>query len=130
MKKEKEIASWSRALYLALEENPNKAKDIFENLEKSLVKKKTLIPGIVKKFNLMYEKEKSAELILAREMGESEKKIIKEKIQKSVPQAQKIKEKVDENLLAGFRLKTKDVLVKASLRDILQKLKNKTYGHN
>jgi len=130
MKKEKEIASWSRALYLALEENPNKAEDIFHNLEKSLEKKKAMIPGIVKKFSMMYEKEKSADLILAREMSESDKKIIKEKIQKSVPQAQKINEKVDENLLAGFRLKTKDVLVKASLRDVLQKLKNKTYGHN
>lgn len=130
MKKEKEIASWSRALYLALEENPNKAENIFQNLGKSLEKKKTLLPAIVKKFNRIYEKEKSAELILAKEMAESDKKIIKEKIQKSVPQAQKIKEKVDENLLAGFRLKTKDVLVKASLRDILQKLKNKTYGHN
>jgi len=130
MKKEKEIASWSRALYLALEENPNKAKDIFQNLEKSLMKKKALIPGIVKKFNRMYEKEKSADLILAREMGESDKKTIKEKIKKSVPQAQMIQEKVDGNLLAGFRLKTKDVLIKASLKDVLQKIKNKTYGHN
>ena len=124
MKKEKEISSWARALYLAFEENPDKLKQIMSNLNKSLVKKQALIPGIAKKFEKMYKKEKSAELVLAMAMEEGDKKKIKEKIQESMPQMQTVQERIDDNLLAGFRVKTKDVLVKASLRDILQKLKN------
>jgi F0F1-type ATP synthase delta subunit len=130
MKKEKEISSWTRALYLAFEEHPDKLKQIMSNLNKSLIKKQALIPGIAKKFEKMYKKEKSAELILAMKMEEGDKKKIKEKIQESMPQMQTMQERIDVDLLAGFRLKTKDVLVKASLRDVLQKLKNKTYGHN
>ncbi|MDD5098493.1 MAG: F0F1 ATP synthase subunit delta [Candidatus Pacebacteria bacterium] len=130
MKKEKEISSWARALYLAFEEHPDKLGQIMSNLNKSLIKKQALISGIAKKFEKMYKKEKNAELILAMKMEEGDKKKIKEKIQESMPQMQTMHESIDGNLLAGFRVKTKDVLVKASLRDILQKLKNKTYGHN
>jgi len=130
MKLEKEISSWSRALYLALEENPGKSKEIFSNLKKALDKKEFLLPSILKKVERIYMKEKRAELALPYEISEKEKNEIKEKIKEVVKGIEKVDDVLDESLLAGFRLKTKDVLVKASLKDVLTKLKNKIYGYN
>lgn len=130
MKIEKEISSWARALYLSLEEHPEKAGEIFANLKKSLSKKQVFIPAIIKKLQIMYSKEKTAQLFLAQDFSEKEKNEIKKKIKEIVKGIDKVDDVLDENLLAGFRLKTKDVLVKASMRDVLLKLKNKIYGYN
>lgn len=130
MKPEKEVSSWARALYLALEENPGKSKEIFANLKGSLGKKDFLLPSILKKVERIYMKEKRAELSLPYDISEKEKKEIKEKIREAVKGIEKVDDVLDESLLAGFRLKTKDVLIKASLKDVLTKLKNKTYGYN
>ena len=51
-------------------------------------------------------------------------------IPKKIKGIDKIEDEIDRDLLAGFRLKTKDILVKASLKDTLIKLKNKIYGYN
>jgi F0F1-type ATP synthase delta subunit len=130
MKIEKEISSWARALYLSLEAHPEKADEIFANLKKSLNKKSVFIPAIIKKLQRIYLKEKTAELFLAQEFNEAEKNEIKEKIKGIVKGINKVDDVLDKSLLAGFRLKTKDVLVKASMKDILLKLKNKIYGYN
>jgi F0F1-type ATP synthase delta subunit len=130
MKIEKEISSWARALYLSLEEHPEKSDEIFANLKKSLGKKSVYIPAIVKKLQRMYRKEKTAELSLAQDFNEKEKNEIKGKIKEIVKGIDKVDDVLDESLLAGFRLKTKDVLVKASMKDVLLKLKNKIYGYN
>lgn len=130
MKIEKEISSWARALYFSLEEHPEKKDEIFANLKKSLNKKSVYIPAIIKKLQRIYLKEKTAELFLAQEFSEAEKKQIKNKIKGIVKGIDKVDDVLDESLLAGFRLKTKDVLVKASMKDILLKLKNKIYGYN
>lgn len=130
MKVEKEISSWARALYQSLEENPGKAKEVFVNLKKSLSKKEFLLPSIFKKVERIYMKDKKAELILSHDLSQKEKEEIKEKIKKVVKGIEKVDDVLDETLLAGFRLKTKDVLVKASLKDVLTKLKNKIYGYN
>ncbi len=130
MKIEKEISSWARALYLSLEEHPEKSDEIFSNLKKALGKKTAYLPAIMKKLQRMYLKEKSAELFLAQNFNEKEKEEIKEKIKGVIKGIDKVDDVLDESLLAGFRLKTKDVLVKASLKDVLVKLKNKIYGYN
>jgi len=130
MKIEKEISSWARALYLSLEDHPEKSDEIFANLKKSLGKKSVYIPAIVKKLQRMYLKEKTAALFLAQEFNDKEKEEIKEKIKEIVKGINKVDDVLDESLLAGFRLKTKDVLVKASMKDVLLKLKNKIYGYN
>ncbi|MFA5207633.1 MAG: F0F1 ATP synthase subunit delta [Candidatus Paceibacterota bacterium] len=130
MKTEKEISSWARALYLSLEEHPEDTKKIFANLKKSLEKKSVFIPSIIKKLQRIYLKEKRAELFLAQDFSEKEKSEIKNKIKDIVKGIEKVDDVLDESLLAGFRLKTKDVLVKASMKDILLKLKNKIYGYN
>ncbi|MFA5169404.1 MAG: F0F1 ATP synthase subunit delta [Candidatus Paceibacterota bacterium] len=130
MKIEKEISSWARALYLALEENPGKAKEIFSNLKKSLGRKESFFSPILKKVERMYLKEKRAELSLSHDLNDKDKKEIKENIKDILKGIEKVDDVLDESLLAGFRLKTKDVLVKASLKDVLTKLKNKIYGYN
>ncbi|MFZ2390327.1 MAG: F0F1 ATP synthase subunit delta [Minisyncoccales bacterium] len=130
MKIEKEISSWARALYLSLEEHPEDTKKIFANLKKSLEKKSVFIPSIIKKLQRIYLKEKRAELFLAQDFSEKEKNEIKNKIKDMVKGIEKVDDVLDESLLAGFRLKTKDVLVKASMKDVLLKLKNKIYGYN
>jgi len=64
MNTEKEISCWSRALYLSLEENPDNYEKIFANLKSSLGKKIIYLPAIIKKAEMIYNKEKKAKLYL------------------------------------------------------------------
>lgn len=127
MNTEKEISYWSRALYLSLEENPDNYEMIFANLKSSLGKKIIYLPAIIKKAEMIYNKEKKAKLYLSHDFDKED--IIK-KIKEKFKGIDKIEDEIDRDLLAGFRLKTKDILVKASLEDTLIKLKNKIYGYN
>jgi len=128
MKTEKEISYWARALYLTLEKDPSNFESIFSNLKSSLGKKIAYLPAIIKKVERMYNKEKKAKLFLSHDFNNKEE--IKEKIKNEIKGIEKIEDVLDENLLGGFRLRTKDVLIKASIRDTLIKLKNKIYGYN
>ncbi len=130
MKVDKKATFWAKTLYLSITNDPENAKKIFENLERASGKRIIFLLAILKKFEKIYMREKRAELILARAMSEKDKEEIKKKMKKILVGMEKIDDVVDESLLAGFRLKMKDVLIKASLKDVLQKLKNKTYGHN
>jgi len=127
MKTEKEISYWARALYLSLEKNPENNEVIFVNLKNSLGKKITYLPAIIKKAEMIYNKEKKAKLYISHKFDNAD--IIK-KIKEEFKGIDKIEYEIDEDLLAGFRLKTKDLLIKASLKDVLIKLKNKIYGYN
>lgn len=117
-------------MYAAVMDNPLKAEEIFSNLKKTLVKKKEIIPAIIKKFINIYSREQKAKLTLAKEIDESQKNYIEKKIKAILGEDKEIEYSLNTELLAGFRLKTKDVLIKASLKDILTGLKNKIYGHN
>jgi F0F1-type ATP synthase delta subunit len=127
MKTEKEISCWGRALYLSLEKNPDNYEMIFANLKSSLGKKITYLPAIIKKAEMIYNKEKKAKLYISHDF---DKEGIIKKIKEELKGIDKIEEEVDNNLLGGFRLKTKDILIKASIKDTLMKLKNKIYGYN
>jgi F0F1-type ATP synthase delta subunit len=128
MKTEKEISYWARALYLTLEKDPSNSESIFSNLKSALGKKIAYLPAIIKKVERMYNKEKKAKLFLSHNFNNKEE--IKAKIKNEIKGIEKIEDVLDENLLGGFRLRTKDVLIKASIRDTLIKLKNKIYGYN
>ena len=128
MKTEKEISYWARALYLTLEKDPSNSESIFSNLKSALGKKIAYLPAIIKKVERMYNKEKKAKLFLSHDFNNKEE--IKAKIKNEIKGIEKIEDVLDENLLGGFRLRTKDVLIKASIRDTLIKLKNKIYGYN
>ena len=129
MKKEKEVTILARSLYLSLKENPEKKQEIFSNLLKILEKKKELLFPILKKAENIYKKEESAELVLALDFDKGLKEELEIKIQDILKEKKEINYSLDESLLAGFRLKTKDIFIKASLKDVLIKMKKK-YGLN
>ncbi|MFA5228166.1 MAG: F0F1 ATP synthase subunit delta [Candidatus Paceibacterota bacterium] len=127
MKTEKVISYWARALYISLEKTPENYEAIFNNLKLSLGKRINYLPVIIKKLQMIYNKEKKAKLYISHDFERIE---IVKKIKEKISGIETFEEEIDKNLLAGFRLKTKDILIKASLRDTLIKLKNKIYGHN
>jgi len=127
MKTEKEISYWGRALYLLLEDSPKDWEVIFDNLKSSLGKKKVYLPAIIKKAERINNKEKKAVLFISHDF---EREDIMKKIKEDIGGIDRFEVILDEDLLAGFRLKTKDILIKASLKDTLIKLKNKIYGYN
>ncbi|MFA5013464.1 MAG: F0F1 ATP synthase subunit delta [Candidatus Paceibacterota bacterium] len=129
MKKEKEVYFWAMALYRAVKDNPEKRTEIFVNLKKALVKKQETLPAIIKKFGKIYNAEEKALVSSAKNLKEEEKKEISEKAKRILDGKKEVEYSLDESLLGGFRLKTKDVLIKASLKDVLAGLK-KLYGHN
>ncbi|MDD4662228.1 MAG: F0F1 ATP synthase subunit delta [Candidatus Pacebacteria bacterium] len=130
MKKDKEILSWARALYLALEENKDDEEKVIKNLIQSLDKKNYLIPAIIKKYKSIKEKEGRIDVFVATEITEEMKEKINKQIEKLEGSGKIINYKVDKDLIGGFRIKTKDYLVKASIKDTLIKFKNNAYGYN
>ncbi len=130
MRIERKISLWAMVLYRLVLEKPGNIDKMLINLEKSLGRKKIFMPAIIKKFIIIYLRENKAELTLAKDLSGKIKEDIIEKIKKVIGKNAEIECLTDENLLAGFRLKTKDILIKASLKDILQELRNKIYGYN
>jgi len=129
MKKEKEVTFLARALYLCLKENPEKGQEFFSNLKNILEKKKGLMLPVLKKTESIYKKEERVEIVLAKNLNKDSKRELEEKIQNILKEKKEINYSLDEGLLAGFRLKTKDIFIKASLKDVLIKIK-KNYGLN
>lgn len=130
MKKDKEILSWARALFLALEENKGNEEKVVKNLFLALDKKNYLIPAIIKKYKRIKEKEGRIDVFVAKEINEELKKEINNKIESLEGKNKTINYIIDENLIGGFRIKTKDYLIKASIKDTLIKIKNNAYGYN
>ena len=130
MKKDKEILSWARALFLALEENKGNEEEVVKNLFLVLDKKNYLIPAIIKKYKRIKEKEGRIDVFVAKEINEELKKEINNKIESLEGKNKTINYIIDENLIGGFRIKTKDYLIKASIKDTLIKIKNNAYGYN
>lgn len=129
MKKDKEISAWARALYLALEEDGDYDK-VMKNLFSALENKKYLLPSIIKQYISIKEKEDRIIVYLANEIGEDTKKKMEEKIEGLLGKNKKVDYIFEKDLIGGFRIKTKDYLVKASIKDALTELKNKAYGYN
>ena len=130
MKKDKEILSWARALFLALEENKENEEKVIKNFFLALDKKNYLIPAIIKKYKRIKEKEGRIDVFVAKEINEELKKEINNKIESLEGKNKTINYIIDENLIGGFRIKTKDYLIKASIKDTLIKIKNNAYGYN
>lgn len=129
MRKEKEVTFLARALYKCLKENPEKGRELFLNLINILEKKKGLIMPVLKKTERIYKKEERVDIVLAKNLNEDSKHKLEEKIQNILKEKKEINYSLDEGLLAGFQLKTKDIFIKASLKDVLIKIK-KNYGLN
>lgn len=129
MKKEKEISAWARALYLALNKDVDEEK-VIKNLFLALDKKNYLIPAIIKKYKRIKEKESKIDVFIANEISQDLKEEINRRIENLEGKNKVINYTIEEDLIGGFRIKTKDYLVKASIKDTLTKIKNNAYGYN
>ena len=130
MKKDKEIGAWARALYLALINKDVDEEKVIKNLMLALDKKKYLLSAIIKKYERIKDKENKVDVFIAKEIDQDLRNRINIKIENLLGKNKNINYKIDEDLIGGFRIKTKDYLVKASIKDVLTKVKNNAYGHN
>lgn len=128
MKNEKIISYWAKALFLTQKNKPEKEREkILEKLTKILKKSKKgyLLKKIKERVERVFERENRAELILARNFDSSYTAKIKKKLAEYLEKDMETKIKVDKDLIAGFRAKTGNVLIRASFKDFLADLKTK-----
>lgn len=130
MKKEKEVLYWARALFLVLEEGEKDEEEVIKNLILALGKKNYLIPAIIKKYKRIKQKEGKVDVFIAEEISEELKAKINRKVEELEGKNKIIDYTIDKDLIGGFQIKTKDYVVKASIKDALTKIKNRAYGYN
>lgn len=126
MTAEKEILTWAKALdSLSEGKGKKEQKEIVERLIKILQRKRKayLLPRIVKKLEIIYSKKHKAELFLARDHSTSTAKEIKSRLSALIGKGKYFEVKIEKGLIGGFRAKTSNLLVKASIKDFLDELK-------
>ncbi len=126
MTTEKEISIWVRSLLAILEENDrSKLAEAAKNLAVILKRKKKeyLLPKIVQKLEKAYLKKNKMELFLAKDHSPSVRRILSQKLSEIFGKEKTISAKVEEDLIGGFRIKTNNFLIKASIKDFLDELK-------
>jgi F0F1-type ATP synthase delta subunit len=133
MTTEKEISIWVKSLLAILEEG-DKGKQAFaaERLGEILKRKKKeyLLPKIVLKLEKAYVKKNKIEFFLARNHSPAALSLFREKLQDILGKDKNINVSIKEDLIGGFRAKTDTVLVKASVKDFLEELKNSCLSSN
>lgn len=125
MTAEKEILIWAKALYSLLEEKtPKERRAIAERLAGILQRKRKayLLPKIIRKLEMISLRENKVDLFLAMNHSASMVREIKEKLSKMVGKEKNIEVKIEKDLIGGFRAKTSNLLVKASVRDFLEEI--------
>ena len=126
MTAEKEILIWAKALYSLSDGKPAKEqREIAERLAGILEKRRKtyLLPKIIKKLEIISLKNNQAELFLAMDHPASVIKEIKKRLSKIIGKEKNIEVKIGKELIGGFRAKTNNLLVKASIKDFLDELK-------
>jgi F0F1-type ATP synthase delta subunit len=130
MTPEKEISTWARALLVIMEEGDKaKQEEAFKRLLLILNKKRKtyLFHQILKRVKQSYIKKRLVEIFLAREHGQEVERKIKNNLPKAAGDMKNIEIKIDKDLIGGFRIKTANFLIKASVEDFLTELKEKIY---
>ncbi|MDO8424890.1 MAG: F0F1 ATP synthase subunit delta [bacterium] len=125
MKAEKTISCWAEALFLTQKDKPEKEKEkIMERLVRVLkkTKKEHLLEKILKRFEKVFQRENRVELIFARDLSPAFLETVKKKLRNVLGPSKEIETRVDEDIIGGFRIKTGNLLVKASLKDFLDDL--------
>lgn len=127
MTAEKEISIWVRTILSALEGKTEKEKEFIIGRLAGILKKRKkeyLFPKIFKSFESIYSKRKRIELSFAREQPPIIINKIKEKLPDVFEKEKNINIKINKDLIAGFRVKTEKLLIKASVKDFLAELKS------
>jgi len=128
MKTEKEILIWAKTLFLILEgKTKNEKEATFRKMAEILKKRKKeyFLPGIVRALERLYSKKKRIELSFAREQKGIVLEKVKDELSELFGKDKNIDVKLKENLIGGFRAKTENLLVLASIKDFLDELKSK-----
>ncbi len=131
MNSQKTILSWTKALVQSLDGKPKKERgEIFKRLVRSLAEKKKnyLLPRILKKAENIVSRRNKIELTLSRGQSPVLAAIIKKKLQKTFGEDKEIEIKEDEGTIGGFRARSENFLIKATVKDFLDLLKEK-YQH-
>ncbi|MDD5144574.1 MAG: F0F1 ATP synthase subunit delta [Candidatus Pacebacteria bacterium] len=125
MNTKKYISNLAEALFLAQEGKKEEEKNkLAENLRRILKerKKEYLLPKVIEKFEEMISRRQRIKLFLAKD----QKSDLIKKIKSFLSEKFKGKEVdiiIDQNLIGGFRVKTENVLIKASVKDFLNEFK-------
>jgi F0F1-type ATP synthase delta subunit len=133
MTTEKEISIWVKSLLLIFKEDDKEkqslaAKKLQEILKKK--KKEYLLPAIIKKLERAYSKENKIDLFLAKNHSPRTQEELAKKLLVFFGKGKKISLKINPELIGGFRAKTSDFLVKASVKDFLDELQNNYLASN
>lgn len=126
MTTEKEISIWVKSLLAVLEEaDKPKLIKVAERLVLILKKKKKeyLLPKIVRKLERAYSKKNKMELFLAKDHSSITLKKLSQRLSEIFGQEKNISTLVQGELIGGFRVKTNNFLIKASVKDFLDELK-------
>lgn len=126
MTTEKEISIWTNTLLAVLEGKKREEKKlIIKKLIKILKnrKKEHLLPKIFKRFETVYLKNNRIEFSFSREQSIDLIKEIKDKTITIFGRDKNIEVKIDKDLIGGFRVKTANFLIKATIKDFLNELK-------
>ena len=129
MKNEKIISIWSKSLLAAQE---NKTKEQSQKVLTRLViilkkqKKEHLLPEILEKAKNILQRKKRVELFLGKEHSLESMSGIKKKLSDFFGQDKEIEVNISKELIGGFRAKSEKFLVRASIKDFLNEIKNGT----
>lgn len=127
MKEEKLISTWAKALFLT---QANKSEEEKQKIIKRLAqilkkrKKEYFLKRILKRFEKVFQRENKVELIFARNQNPDFLEKTKKRLRDIFGPGREIKMKIDEDIIGGFRIKTGNLLIKASLKDFLTDLKH------
>ncbi|MDO8663544.1 MAG: F0F1 ATP synthase subunit delta [Candidatus Wildermuthbacteria bacterium] len=133
MNSQKMISVWAKALYLASQGKTDKEKTAaLERLSGILEgkKKNYLLPKIIEKTRRISAKKKEIKLFFARQQKAPAIEAIKNKLLKIFGRDKNVVVQLDEGIIGGFRAKTEKFLVRSSVKDFLDELREKTYGEN
>lgn len=123
---QKQISNWTRALFFALQgKNEEEKKEIMNRLILLLKKQKKdyVLDEIQKKLKNIFERKETINLFLSREYSGEAIEKLKKIVSESFGKEKKLVVKADQNIIGGFRAKTENFLVKASIKDFLDSLR-------
>lgn len=129
MKNEKIISIWSRSLLAAQE---NKTRDESQKILARLAgilrkqKKEHLLPEILERAENILQRKKRVELYLGKEHSLQSMPGLKKKLSGFFGQDKEIEVSISKELIGGFRAKSEKFLIRASIKDFLNELKNGT----
>jgi len=128
MKTEKIISDWANGLILTQEQKTEtEKKKLLKKLAEILKKQKKgyLLPAILKMAEKLSRKKKIIELIFSREQKQELASKIKDRLIGIFGKEKEVEVKTEEQLIGGFRVKTGNTLIKASIKDFLDELRER-----